>query len=198
MNNNDYLLVCIFGAAVGALSGWYVTKRVYERILESEIASVKEVYNRNKKTADSEAVEKDDFTPEEKKEYGHVVAALYAAENRNKKEKAYWDTRSDYSADKGDRKEKAYVITPDEFGEMEGYERITLTYYSDNILADDNDTIIENLDDIISESALEQFGEYEDDSVFVRNDRLKTDYEILMDYRTYEEVVKSKPYTEET
>lgn len=33
--------------------------------------------------------------------------------------------------------------------------------------------------------SLGHFGEYEDDSVFVRNDRLKTDYEILLDEENY-------------
>ena len=35
--------------------------------------------------------------------------------------------------------------------------------------------------------ALDHFGEYEDDSVFVRNDRYKCNYEILKDVRTFEE-----------
>ena len=40
-------------------------------------------------------------------------------------------------------------------------------------------------DDVVGMESLTHFGEYEDDSVFVRNDRLKCDYEILMDERTY-------------
>lgn len=32
------------------------------------------------------------------------------------------------------------------------------------------------------------------DSVFVRNDRLKADYEILADPRSYADVLREKPY----
>ena len=41
--------------------------------------------------------------------------------------------------------------------------------------------------------ALNHFGEYEDDSVFVRCDERKCDYEILLDQRSFSEVVGSKP-----
>ena len=34
----------------------------------------------------------------------------------------------------------------------------------------------------------------EQDSVFVRNDDMRMDYEILLDERRYESVLKSKPY----
>ena len=50
----------------------------------------------------------------------------------------------------------------------------------------------------IGKDSLTHFGEYEDDSVFVRNDRLKADYEILMDQRTYAEVLQEKPYLKHT
>ena len=78
-----------------------------------------------------------------------------------------------------------YVISPDEFGENEEFEQISLTYYSDHILTDDNDEIIEDVDDIVGIESLDHFGEFEDDSVFVRNERLKCDYEILLDQRKY-------------
>lgn len=40
----------------------------------------------------------------------------------------------------------------------------------------------------IGDDALGHFGEYEDDSVFVRNDEEQTDYEILLDGRNYHDV----------
>ena len=46
----------------------------------------------------------------------------------------------------------------------------------------------------VGKESLTHFGEYEDDSVFVRNDNLKADYEILADKRTYAELLKEKPY----
>ena len=56
------------------------------------------------------------------------------------------------------------------------------------------DEIIENVEDVIGFESLNHFGEYEDDSVYVRNERLRVDYEVLLDLRTYTEVLESKPY----
>lgn len=93
--------------------------------------------------------------------------------------------------------ELPYVISPEEFGIYdEEYERISLTYFSDGILADDanNELSKEEIEDLVGLDSITHFGEHEDDAVHVRNDRLKTDYEILRDLRTYEEVVGANVY----
>lgn len=84
-----------------------------------------------------------------------------------------------------------YVISPDEFGQDESYETISLTYYADGVLADDDDEMVEDVENLVGFDSLNHFGEYEDDSVFVRNDRLKCDYEILLDHRKYTDVKRS-------
>jgi hypothetical protein len=87
--------------------------------------------------------------------------------------------------------DEPYVITPEQFSELdyEGYATETLTYYADGVLTDFLDNVIENVDDVVGEESLEHFGEYEEDTVFVRNDHLMTGYEIQRDNRTYAEVV---------
>ena len=67
-----------------------------------------------------------------------------------------------------------------------------MNYYADGVLADDMDDEIEadDIDMLVGRDSLNHFGEYEMDSVFVRNDALKTDYEILLDLRNYSEVKK--------
>ena len=87
-----------------------------------------------------------------------------------------------------------YVIPPEQFGDDEEYEQISLTYYADGVLADENDEVIEDVEDAVGIDSLNHFGEYEDDSVFVRNDARKCDYEILLDQRTYSEVVEDMPH----
>ena len=90
--------------------------------------------------------------------------------------------------------EKPYVISPEEFGEFEEYEKISLTYYADQVLTDENNEEVDDVEEIVGEESLTHFGEYEDDSVFVRNDRLKCDYEILLDQRNYSDVTKTMPH----
>jgi hypothetical protein len=97
---------------------------------------------------------------------------------------------SDLKSEEGDRMEIdiPYVITPEAFMEHEDYDHVTLTYYADGVLADENDEIIDNVDDVVGLESLKHFGEYEDDSVYVRNDGRKIDYEILLDNREYSEI----------
>ena len=86
-----------------------------------------------------------------------------------------------------------YVISPNEFGEFDDYYNIFLTYYADGILADGEDIIDEDdIDNSIGLDFEEHFGEYEDDSVHIRNDRLKCDYEILSDARTFDQAIRDK------
>ena len=82
-----------------------------------------------------------------------------------------------------------YIISPEEFDTEDGYDTVSLTYYTDGVLTDDDNNVIEDIENTVGEDFAKHFGEYEDDSVFVRNERLMTDYEILMDYRPFNDVV---------
>ena len=91
---------------------------------------------------------------------------------------------------------KPYVIRPEEFGE-EDYETVSLTYYEDGVLTDEYDEPVEDIDDTVGADFFTHFGEYEDDSVFVRNDEQEIDYEILKDTRKYSDVKnRVSPWTE--
>lgn len=85
-----------------------------------------------------------------------------------------------------------YAISPEDSGESD-YTQINLTYYSDGTLADDEDEILEDIANTVGVDFASHFGEYEDDTVFIRNDRLKCEYEIQRDNRTYEEVTGIDP-----
>ena len=79
-------------------------------------------------------------------------------------------------------KEKPYIIPPEEFGDFEEYERITLKFNQNSmLLTDDCGDLVDDPADIVGKDFFYHFGEYEDDSVYVRNDRMKCDYEILLD-----------------
>ena len=84
-------------------------------------------------------------------------------------------------------RETPYVITPEEFAADDEYQTESLTLYACGTLTDDFDNPIEDVPAMVGD-ALDHFGEYEDDSVFVRNDRYKCNYEILKDTRTFEDV----------
>jgi hypothetical protein len=82
-----------------------------------------------------------------------------------------------------------YVISPDDFAELDGYNTETLYYFADNVMTDDEENILDELEDIIGDiDPVKHFGEYEKDSIFVRNDEKQCDYEILRDTRKYYDI----------
>ena len=97
-----------------------------------------------------------------------------------------------YTAEEAETKDP-YVISSDEFGFFDDYEEITLTYYADDILADDQDRIIEDKESIIGRDALSRLTNTDDETVYVRNEKLKVDYEICYDYKRFAEVMDEQP-----
>ena len=195
--NNTLSKVLIFaaGAAVGSIVTWKLVKTKYEQIANEEIKSVKEVFGMMADSAEDEA---DDDVSVKNPEPEFV--------QRNTREKDLQTTHDilekngyvNYSdSEDKNRKmedvEKPYVIPPEEYGELYDYDTIELTYYADGILADDINEIVEDVDEIVGYYSLTTFGEYEDDSVHVRNDKLKVDYEILRSLDKYSDVAGIGP-----
>lgn len=201
MNNKCMsFLTFIMGAAVGSVATWQYVKKKYEQIAQDEIDSVKEVFSKKELTPVNEP---DDIRNKANQAKEKLGVAEYAARLQEHGYTNYSNIEANGKNASYNKKEeesepmaedKPYVIEPEEFGEIDEYESISLTYYSDNILADDNDELVEDVDTIVGVESLSRFGEFEDDSVFVRNDRLKCDYEILLDQRSYSDVIKRKPH----
>ena len=72
------------------------------------------------------------------------------------------------------------IITAEEFGEYRDYEKEFLFYLRDKTLVDEQGIIIDEVTDIVGD-ALNQFNEYDDNHVYVRNYRLKSDFDIFRD-----------------
>lgn len=172
------------GAAIGSAVTWKIVKTRYERIVREEIESVKEVFadrladvqNTSEESDvqinwdELEDLDEEDEEDDDLNDYDRVV---------NK-----------YTNKKGGAENmgtKPYVINPYDFGEIDDYRQFELTYYADGILEDEDYNVVNDADELIGEDSLNTFGQYEDDSVFVRNDHLRADFQILKDYRTYEE-----------
>lgn len=164
-------LAFIAGAAAGSFITWKVVKDRYEQLAQEDFDA-----RRYKKTPDETSEQPQEETEDEDmEEYGSSL-----------EENGYTTTvEEEPTPVKTIPGEIPYVIAPEEFGDLPDYDTIELTYYADGVLADDNDEIVDDVDEIVGSDSLETFGQYEDDSVYVRNDRLKADYEILLDHREY-------------
>ena len=183
------LMLFALGGGVGFAAGTLLLRKKYERLSQEEIDSVKAAFRRERK-----AVQKTDKKDEDTHSQTTVEAPappeIVAQTQKLAVDLGYAEKKS------LPPRQVPRVISPDEYGEKDGYDEISLTYYADGTLADDADRAMDEteINQSVGMESLDHFGEYEDDSVFVRNDRLKVDYEILLDQRTYAEVLKEKPY----
>lgn len=171
---NNQTIIFLGGMAVGAIVGAFGYSHYIKKYLESE-------YFKNVLT---EALDKKFDEDREERFKRDYIQSYEGSPDRR-----YNKNQSEDSA--------PHIITPEEFGENEEYDTISLTLYSDGVLADDADKPIDDVDEVIGKESLEHFGEYEDDSIFVRNDKLKCDYEVLIDERKYAQILEDKPYLKE-
>jgi len=186
MNKKINFLMFVLGVAVGSVVTWQYVEKKYERIAQDEIDSV---------DSNDKFIEEDRIKADNAKEKPSIIE--YAARLREQGYTNYSDIvdeKPEEVKEKSMSVDKPYVIAPEEFGELDDYDTISLTYYADEVLVDDNDEIVEDIENVVGFDSLNSFGEYEDDSVFVRNDRLKCDYEILLDQRKYPSVIRRKPH----
>lgn len=197
-----YVSIAAFalGVIAGSVGTWYILKEKYDRRLQEDIDSVKARFTIPK----TEPYEGPQDSDEEKRKISEEKAAAnhdkpdiaeYAKILSKERYTKYSDSETEAEAPK--EYPAPYVISPEQFREFDDYSVISLMFYADGVLADDDDRIMEDVDSYIGADALTHFGEFEDDSVYVRNDRLKVDYEILLSQKEYSEVVREKPYLKE-
>ena len=194
---DNVIKIVIFtaGAAIGSAVTYKLIKTKYETIANDEIEEIREYYKSKEEDTEGEP-EQETAIAENVKVESKPNVVNYAAMVNN----MGYDT-SDKAEDRPVEEDDAelpyeiapYEIAPDEYSEFEDYSYFSFTYYDDGFVADDNDELVEDVDDIIGNDLLERFKEDPDlDSIYVRNDALKSDYEILRDYENYTDLFEEE------
>ena len=190
------------GAAVGGGVTYFVVNKKlenkYAEISQKEIDSVKARFTiprvELKKEKDTKTKEESPLKQLVERATNKPELTEFARKIENYT--SYSNKSEDNAKLEHKNKAKPYVISPDEFGEDEEYDQIELTYYSDGVLADEDDTIL-NINEVIGKGSIDHIGDYEDDAVHVKNEARKVYYEVLVDSRSYEDATgKKKPETD--
>ena len=174
-DNSSKVFIFVAGAAIGSVVTLKFLEEKYRRIADEEIESVKETFKKaiEKEVGEDKNVEE---TPVKVATVSHTPdkpnITDYAAMTRG----MGYDTETDKEnvEDDGPR-----VIIPDDFGMNEDYDNVSLLYHVDGYLTNEQNVLVDDIENTVGFECLNTFGEYEDDAVYVRNDKLKTDYEIL-------------------
>ena len=187
-----FIFGTIIGAGIGVAGTYSYFKDKYEKLAEEDFNS-RRVFDEDKKEESEEPVA-------EKTADSRTVDKPNIAEYAARLQKEGYVNYSDMQDKKQKQKiavDRPYVIQPSDFGEFDDYEKISLTYTADGVLLDDMNEIVDDIEETVGEDSLEHFGEYEDDSVYVRNDAKKCDYEILLDQRNYQEILETQSHRTE-
>ena len=199
--NRGFLAFTSFlvGGAVGAFITWKAIDKYYADLAEEEIQSVKERYYGEKEptqedSEDEKFIIKHETYPNKTNDI-HEYAKLLSKEQYVDYQKNDTESLDEEDDDTYD----IYVISPDEYGDKVGTEEWTdwelegLVYFQDGVLCDERDNPIQEVELTVGRDWVTKFGYYGDeDVVHVRNEGLKTDYEIVKDYRNYRDIVEDR------
>lgn len=155
------LIIFIAGGIVGSVMAYLYTKEKMEERTRIEIESVKKKFDvENKKTQNKEV------------------------------QKEYEELASVYSGNDDNHTEQFVYISPEEFYDNpKDYDQVSLMYFEgDQILADNEFNVIENVEKIIG-NGLEHFDEFENDLAYVQNNELKIQYEIQREIREWKDMI---------
>lgn len=201
------------GILVGASTTYLITKSKleakYHALAEEEISSVRESYKKLYKTDEYKspdstlqelyveqvddlgysAKEAEDVDEEESTDHTPLPETTNIFDHSDNE-----DPEEDDDVMKWERSfEDPYVITIAEFMEdKQEFDKITINYYDeDNTLSDERDGIINDVERLIGADNLEHFGKGSDNehTVYIRNERMSTDWEVVRDMRSYATVV---------
>lgn len=180
MNKN--ILTFVFGFISGSAATVIFAKKYYEKVANDEIEQVKETYARKAEIEEAGKIDED-----------------LKAVDKVIKEHQYNTVTDEEPEETAEDKKGPYVIQPEQFCDCD-YTPMTLWYWTDGEITNDDKKIVANVDELIGDvdEVTSYFGEYENDpdTVYVRNDIQRIDYEILKEYRAFSDLNSDEEYDE--
>ena len=194
--NKNYIvaIVSFLVGAVGGGLGVYIGKmNKYNRDFQKKLKQMEEYYEKNKKKEKSET-KTDKETPKitisERKNMMDEARKIAAEEGYKRHySKIMLDEDNDVVIEEDDTpipddvtSLAPYIIEPSQFGDQEMFEMETWSLYDDGIVTNEEDSVVpkDSIEDYIPAEAIDQLRASDlDDSIFVRNESRKTDYQII-------------------
>ncbi len=193
------------GSTAGYLFAKHRLEKKFQEQLKEEIAYTKEFYARMNKADQYETPQKaaQALIPVEVEEAAEAIQRYqgqttnYHAISKGEEvvRNIFAETSStDIEREIANRTEEApYIISVKEYSEGElDYDQATLTYYEgDGVLADEKEEHIPNIDEAVGDNNIPRFGHRSGDpnTLYVRNDALQMDFEIVRKEGKYKELV---------
>ena len=174
------LIIFAAGAGIGAGISFIVTKNIYEKKCREEVEELRKKY----KYEEGSATKKLD-------DVKHYIQAHYNPNIDNESESAVEEDEIDEMdrmaeeefPEEPDIREEPYPITPEEYfeGKDLGIAKRALIYYAGS------DTLLDEMSEEVQELSqigvdnLSFFGKYESDRLYIRNEAIGEDYEVIFE-----------------
>ena len=201
--NAKIIVAFILGAATGVASSMVYFKTKYEQKADAEIQEIRDLYA--KKT---EAEEKKEDTPvtshqvskaddlhataRRVSEYTRYIPKTETDKTEESKDGIHVE-KVDFAPMKNPNPPKPYLIDSSDYGQDDNFDPLCWEWYTDGILANENDEIIDDIQEWIGDG-LKVFAETEDNLFWVRNEKYGVDIEVARSGITYE---KAQRWAEE-
>lgn len=204
MNNTMIKQVLIFaaGAVAGSLATFVAMRNKCEKRIQDEVDSVKKALYEDDEPTDVPDEQDgkiysghiEPSTDDEESEEHDIFKSIVRGQGYSS------SLEQTANAVKVSVKKDTYppeIIPPEEYGEIEEYDQLEYTYFADCVVVDSDGDIVDGdeVEDTIGFESLNHFGDYESDSVFIKNDVRHAYYAVYKDLRKYSDVQKlnSKP-----
>ena len=220
MNKFGYFGMYLLGALTGSVAVFFALNEKYKKMAEEEINEIRQLYKEQKKKFQEETeayqeevdklnkelkwkeledLDEKDEDDDEMTEYDRFVEEDML-KHQDHNQRVNYSSSIKYSdipeEDRPYREDDAFIIAPEHFGEDEDMDVCTLYYFADGTLTDDNYIPVDDVIFTVGEDALDSFGTYEEDCVYVENPKLHSYFEILKDPRTFDEYSNEHPNDE--
>lgn len=189
------IMLFLLGAGVGSAATYFGMKKYFETLMDEEIESTKEYYKTkteattgmeqktkilNEKYSDETEIE--EKTDENEPDYAQIIEKMNYGEFFEKKTPAKIEEQPE-------EKVIPFVISGDAFAGDLRHEKVSLYYFEkDGVFMNvETDDVLPNGMELIGEENFEHLGEFEEDVLYVRNDEMGTDYEVMLEHYAYAE-----------
>ena len=201
--NAKTIIAFILGAAAGVASSMLYFKTKYEQKADAEIQEIRDLYAKKTETEEkkedvpvtSHPVSKADdlhATARRVSEYTKYIPKTETDQTEEPKDGIYVE-KVDFAPMKNPNPPKPYLIDSSDYGQDDNFDPLCWEWYTDGILANENDEIIDDIQEWIGDG-LKVFAETEDNLFWVRNEKYGVDIEVARSGITYE---KAQRWAEE-
>lgn len=190
------LLIFSSGVAIGVVLGISISDRRYNERFEEEVEKrIDEIMDEKEKEEKAKAAETSERVLREKVQYNNIVGSNY---NKNIKEGKETEVKEDdddlprtaaeyeHPEDDDEVAENPYYIDEDDFDASNGYDKESLYWYkANNTLVNDSDEVLDDMDDVKVMIGTEWASYDGYGVVYIRNEKLRTDYELVINLGSY-------------